>query len=333
MAGVQRSWVPRITGILLRSEVTLIFAIVVIFVYFAYYAPLFASPSNLQNIGRWIGTYLFMGLGEMFVLISGGIDLSIGSVVAFTGLVLAYLIEVVKMPWILAILVTLLIAAGIGAFHGFFVSKFSPPLPQIVPAFLITLITQFALRGAAQFWTKGYPIVLTKGQFQDFIFLGNGNWLEIPVPLIVALIVLVLSYLLLNLSIVGRHIYAVGGNLEAAIVTGVKVNRIRLLSYILCTVLTAMTGVIIVARLSSAYPGVGSGYELQAIASCVLGGVSLIGGEGLPFGVLLGVMLMTIIENGLVVMNVSPYLHLIIIGLLLLVAVAADFVKRRRFRR
>jgi len=111
------------------------------------------------------------------------------------------------------------------------------------------------------------------------------------------------------------------------------VNRIRLLSYILCTVLTAMTGVIIVARLSSAYPGVGSGYELQAIASCVLGGVSLIGGEGLPFGVLLGVMLMTIIENGLVVMNVSPYLHLIIIGLLLLVAVAADFVKRRRFRR
>jgi len=219
LAGVQRSWVPRITGILLRSEVTLIFAIVVIFVYFAYYAPLFASPSNLQNIGRWVGTYLFMGLGEMFVLISGGIDLSIGSVVAFTGLVLAYFIEVVKMPWILAILVTLLIAAGIGAFHGFFVSKFSPPLPQIVPAFLITLITQFVLRGAAQFWTKGYPIVLTKGQFQDFIFLGNGNWFEIPVPLIVALIVLVLAYLLLNLSIVGRHIYAVGGNLEAAIVT------------------------------------------------------------------------------------------------------------------
>jgi len=323
----------KVTYLLLRPEITLVFAASTIFAYFATSAPLFASPSNLQNIGRWIGTYGFMALGEMFVLISGGIDLSIGSVVAFSGLVLAHFMEVMGINWVLSILLTLLICAGVGAFHGAFVSRFSPPLPQIVPAFLITLVTQFALRGAAQFWTKGYPIVLTKGKFQDFIFIGNGNILEVPVPLILALIVLAVAFFILNLSVLGRHIYAIGGNLETAIVTGVRVNRVRLLSYIISSTLAAVTGVIITARLSSAYPGVGSGYELQAIASCVLGGVSLIGGEGLPFGVLLGVLLTTIIENGLVVLNISPYLHLIIIGILLSIAVTADFLKRYRFRR
>ncbi|MCX8187950.1 MAG: ABC transporter permease [Nitrososphaeria archaeon] len=321
------------TQILLRPEATLVFAVIALSSYFTAMTPLFASPSNFQNIARWIGTYSFMGLGEMFVLLSGGIDLSIGSVVAFSGLVLAYLMEILEVNWIAAILFTLLMAAGIGAFHGFFVSRFSPPLPQIVPAFLITLITQLALRGVAQFCTKGYPIVLTKAQFQEFIFIGNGNILEIPVPLLLTLTVLAFSFLMLNLSVVGRHIYAVGGNLEAAIVTGLKVNKVRVLCYMLSSIFAAMTGIIITARLSSAYPGVGTGYELQAIAACVLGGVSLIGGEGLPFGVILGVSLMTVIENGLVVMNVSPYLHLIIIGILLAIAVAVDFAKRYRVTR
>lgn len=328
----RKSFTGVLTHFVLRPELTLIFATLAIASYFTYAAPAFASASNLQNIARWIGTYSFMGMGEMFVLLSGGIDLSVGSVVAFSGLILAHMMENMGINWILAIFLTLLIAAGIGAFHGFFVSRFSPPLPQIVPAFLITLITQLALRGLAQFWTKGYPIVLSKGRFEDFIFIGNGNLWEVPVPILLTLIILALAFLLLNLSVIGRHIYAIGGNLEAAIVTGIKVHRVRLLCYILSSVLAAVTGVIITARLSSAYPGVGSGYELQAIASCVLGGVSLIGGEGLPFGVILGVTLMTVIENGLVVMNVSPYLHLIIIGTLLAIAVTVDFVKRRRAR-
>ncbi len=321
------------TQLLLRPETTLIFTTSLIFAYFATSAPLFASTSNLQNIGRWVGTYGFMVLGEMLVIISGGIDLSIGSMVALSGLILAYFLEIAGIHWILAIILTLFVAAGIGTLHGAFVSRFSPPLPQIVPAFLITLATQFALRGVAQFWTRGYPIVLSKDKFQDFIFLGNGSILEIPVPLLLTLVILGIMFLLLNLSKIGRHIYAIGGNLEAAIVTGVRVNRVRILCYTLSSTLSAATGIMITARLSAAYPGIGSGYELQAIGSCVLGGVSLVGGEGLPFGVLLGLLLITVIENGLVVMNVSPYLHLIIIGALLSVAVSADFLKRYRVRR
>jgi len=320
------------THILMRSELTLILATAAIVVYFTNTAPLFASPSNLQNIGRWVGTYGFMGLGQMFVLISGGIDLSTGSIVAFSGLVLAYLMENLGINWSAAITMTLLLSACIGAFHGFFVSKFSPPLPQIVPAFLITLITQLTLRGVAQYWTRGYPIVLTKAEQLEFVFLGNGNIGFIPVPLILTLTVLVFSFLLLNLSVIGRHIYAVGGNIEAAIITGVKVNRVRVFCYILSSMFSSITGVIITARLNSAYPGIGVGYELQSIASNVLGGVSLVGGEGLPFGVVLGILLMTVIENGLVVMNVSPYLHLIIIGMLLALAVTVDFLKRYRRR-
>jgi ribose transport system permease protein len=321
------------TQLALRPEVTLIVATVLIAIFFSQVAPQFSSVSNLQNIGRWIGTYGFMTMGVMFVLLSGGIDLSIGSVVAFSSLILAHLIENIGLNWVIAVIATILIAAVIGVLHGLFVSHFSPPLPQIVPAFLITLITQLVLRGISQFWTRGYPIVLTKAQIPEFIFLGNGNIAEIPIPMLLMIGFLIISFVILSLSILGRHIYAVGGNLEAAIVTGIKVRRVRVFCYSMSSSLSAMTGVIITARLSSAYPGIGVGYELQAITASVLGGVSLVGGEGLPLGVLLGVTLMTVIENGLVVMNVSPYLHLIIIGFLLAVAVSIDFLKRGRVRR
>ncbi len=322
-----------LTQLALRPEVTLIIATALIATFFTQVAPQFSSVSNLQNIGRWIGTYGFMTMGAMFALLGGGIDLSIGSVVAFSSLILAHSIENMGLDWLTAIFITLLIAASIGALHGLFVSRFSPPLPQIVPAFLITLITQLSLRGVSQFWTKGYPIVLTKAQIPELIFLGNGNIAGVPVPLLLTLIVLTMSLVILNFSVIGRHIYAVGGNLEAAIVTGIKVRRVRVFCYSMSSILAAMTGIIITARLSSAYPGIGVGYELQAITASVLGGVSLVGGEGLPFGVILGVTLMTVIENGLVVMNVSPYLHLIIIGLLLAIAVSIDFLKRGRARR
>jgi len=328
----KNSYRSQVTSILLRSESTLIFATLILMIYFYNMQPLFMSTSNLQNIARWVGTYGFMALGEMFVLIGGGIDLSVGSIVAFTGLLMAYLLSTYNLPWVLALLIVILVAAGIGVFHGFFVSKFSPPLPQIVPAFLVTLGSAMAFRGIAQYWTKGYPIVLSREKFADFFLIGEGNLGIVPIPIIIVLVILGIAFLILNLSIIGRHIYAVGGNLLAAIVTGVKVNRIRVLCYVLSTIFSALTGVIITARLNSAYPGVGVGYELEAITSCVLGGVSLIGGEGLPFGVLLGVILVVVIENGLVTMNVSPYLHRIIIGLLLLVAVTADFLKRFRRR-
>ena len=329
---MHRSINARAIQILMRPEVTIIFAILTISTYFANAATFFSSYDNLQNIARWVGTYGLMGLGQMFVLISGGIDLSIGSMVAFSSLVLAHLIENMGVNWLVALVITMLIAAGIGALHGAFVSRFSPPLPQIVPAFLITLTTQLTLRGIAQFWTRGYPIVLTKGEQAEFLFLGNGNVWIIPTPLLLTLVALALSFLILNLSVPGRHIYAIGGNIEAAIITGVRVNRIRIFCYIMSAVFSSMTAVIITARLNSAYPGIGVGYELQTIAACVLGGISLVGGEGLPFGVILGILLVTVIENGLVVMNVSPYLHLIIIGLLLALAVSLDFLKRYRRR-
>lgn len=329
---MHRSINTKAVQILMRPEVTMIFAILAISTYFANMTTFFSSYDNLQNIARWVGTYGLMGLGQMFVLISGGIDLSIGSMVAFSSLVLAHLIENMGVNWLAALVVTMLIAAGIGALHGAFVSRFSPPLPQIVPAFLITLTTQLTLRGIAQFWTKGYPIVLTKGKQAEFLFLGNGNVWLIPTPLLLTLVALALSFLILNLSVPGRHIYAIGGNIEAAIITGVRVNRVRIFCYVMSAVFSSMTAAIITARLNSAYPGIGVGYELQTIAACVLGGISLVGGEGLPFGVILGILLVTVIENGLVVMNVSPYLHLIIIGLLLILAVSLDFLKRYRRR-
>lgn len=315
---------------LMRPEITLLLAILVLSVYFQTQNPSYGTWANIQNVLRWVAIYAIIAVGEMFVIISGGIDLSVGSVVALTGMVSAFFMVNLQIPLFIAVVLTLAVAALIGFWHGFFVGKFSPPLPHIVPSFLVTLTTLFIGRGLAQYITSGYPIAVSASDFPTFIFVGRGTILSIPFPVILLVVAVILSAYVLNFSVWGRHIYAVGGNLQAARVSGIGINRMRILCYMICSVLAGLAGMLVVGRLQSAWPGVGSGYELTAIGSCVLGGVSLAGGAGTSPGVILGVALVAIIENGLVMMNVSPYLHQITIGAILVVAVSIDFIRRFR---
>ncbi|MEM2525884.1 MAG: ABC transporter permease [Candidatus Methanomethylicaceae archaeon] len=271
-----------------------------------------------------------LAIGEAIIIISGGLDLSIGSMVALNGMILAALITNIGINWFIASLITIIFSILVGLWHSFFVNKFSPPLPSGIPSFLITLITLTTARGIAQYSTSGFPIGIDVAQNELLIFLGQGAILNIPIVFILLIIVSFLAYYLLNLTPVGKHIYAIGGNLEAAIACGINYKFIRYISFMIAGFLTGLTSIIITARLTSAWPGTGSGYELEAIAACALGGISLSGGEGSLLGAIIGSLIMATIRIGLVTLEVSPYLHEIITGIILFIAVAINFLRQRK---
>ncbi|MEM2260612.1 MAG: ABC transporter permease [Candidatus Methanomethylicaceae archaeon] len=285
---------------------------------------------NLHILLRHFATMALLAIGEAIIIISGGLDLSIGSMVALNGMILAALITNIGINWFIASLITIIFSILVGLWHSFFVNKFSPPLPSGIPSFLITLITLTTARGIAQYSTSGFPIGIDVAQNELLIFLGQGAILNIPIVFILLIIVSFLAYYLLNLTPVGKHIYAIGGNLEAAIACGINYKFIRYISFMIAGFLTGLTSIIITARLTSAWPGTGSGYELEAIAACALGGISLSGGEGSLLGAIIGSLIMATIRIGLVTLEVSPYLHEIITGIILFIAVAINFLRQRK---
>lgn len=288
------------------------------------------NPMNLHILLRHFATMALLAVGEAIIIISGGLDLSIGSMVALNGMVLAALMTNVGIHWFVASLITIIFSIFIGLWHSFFINKFSPPLPSSIPSFLITLITLTIARGIAQYSTSGFPIGIDVTQNETLIFLGQGAILNIPIVFILLIIVSFLTYYLLNLTPIGKHIYATGGNLEAAIACGINHKLIRYISFMIAGFLVGLTSIIITARLTSAWPGTGSGYELEAIAACALGGISLSGGEGSLLGAIIGSLIMATIRIGLVTLEVSPYLHEIVTGVILFIAVAINFLRQMK---
>lgn len=221
-----------------------------------------------------------------------------------------------------AILIVLAFAALVGLWHGFFVTKVG------VPAFIITLGTWLIASGAAAYITRGYPIVFPSGH--PFLVLGQGEWRSIPIMFLVLVGVALVAAFILNLTTLGRHIYAVGGNREAARVAGVKVNAVRIFCYAVSGVMAGTTGILLASRLGQGTPVVGSSYELWAIAATVIGGTSLFGGEGTVLGAILGAAIMGVMQNGMVLVNLSSYLQSVILGLVLVIAVVYDTLRRGR---
>jgi ribose transport system permease protein len=291
------------------------------------------NPMNLHILLRHFATMALLAVGEAIIIISGGLDLSIGSMVALNGMILAAMLTNIGMHWIIASLITLIFSVFVGLWHSFFINKFSPPLPSSIPSFLITLITLTTARGIAQYSTSGFPIGIDVTQNEQLIFLGQGTIFNIPIVFIILMIVSFLIYYLLNLTPIGKHIYATGGNLEAAIACGINYKLIRYISFMVAGFIVGLTSIIITARLTSAWPGTGSGYELEAIAACALGGISLSGGEGSLLGAIIGSLIMATIRIGLVTLEVSPYLHEIITGIVLFVAVAMNFIRQMKLEK
>ncbi|MGQ9367829.1 ribose ABC transporter permease [Azospirillum sp. ST 5-10] len=282
------------------------------------FSPNFLTVDNLLNILRQTSINGVIAVGMTFVILSAGIDLSVGSVLAFCGAVCAWLVGADLNLW-LAVALTLALGAGLGAASGVAVGVGG------VQPFIATLVAMTILRGATLVFTDGRPITTGSGAGADaFWEIGGGYLLGVPVPVVVAGLVFAGGGVVLSLTRFGRYTYAIGGNEVVARLSGVGVVGVKTAVYAVSGLLSALAGIILTARLESAQPTAGAGYELDAIAAVVVGGTSLSGGKGTLFGTLVGALIIGVLNNALNLMNVSSYYQMIAKGAVILLAVLAD---------
>jgi ribose/xylose/arabinose/galactoside ABC-type transport system permease subunit len=313
----------------------LIFLIVLMAI-FAIIEPRFMSSTNLFNVARQVSVTGLLAIGMTFVILTAGIDLSIGSLLAFAGLVAAAVAKgglsdrftvgdnAIGYGWPLAALAAIVIGLIGGYLQGLAITKLR------VPPFVVTLGGMSAFRGAALLFAAGGPI---SGFEPGFAWWGQGKIGPVPVPVIIFLVCAIAAHIVLSYTRFGRRVYAVGGNAEAARLSGLNVNRIIASVYVIMGFFAGLCAFVLAARLNSAEAVAGTGYELTVIASVVIGGTSLFGGVGTIFGTVIGSLLIGVLLNGLVILNVSSYIQQIIIGVIIVLAVAFDtFAKSRRRR-
>lgn len=305
------------------DRVGILLILVALTVFMAVVAPNFASVDNLLNIARSISINAILAAGMTFVILTAGIDLSVGSIIAVSGVV-SVMTAMAGVPAPIAIVV----GVGVGALAGYINGALTAYLS--LAAFIITLGTMTFLRGLAYTLTAGQPIVSNTLSFRA---IGNGYIAGIPIPVVVMAVVYAIAWFVLERTTFGRHIYAVGGNAEAARLAGINVKKVTLLVYVIAGACAGLAGVIFAARVVSAQPTAGTGYELDAIAAVVLGGTSLLGGRGRIFGTLIGSVILGVLSTGLILMNVPFFTQLLIKGIVIILAVAIDGLKQRPLRR
>ncbi|MEA1939957.1 MAG: ribose ABC transporter permease [Candidatus Caldatribacteriota bacterium] len=270
----------------------------------------FFTISNMLIVMRQTSIVAFLGIGMTFVILGAGIDLSVGSVLAFSGAVAAGVMQ--SRGIFLGILAGLAVGTALGAFSGLVITKLR------IPAFIATLAMMAIARGGTLVYTDGRPVT---GLPSSFAFLGRGYIGDIPFPIILMLVTFVLAYIILKLTRFGRYVYATGGNIDAARASGIKVDNIIISNFAISGFLSGLTGIVLSSRLNSAQPTAGMGYELDAIAAVVLGGTNLFGGEGELWGTLIGAFIMGILNNGLNMINVSSFYQQVVKGIVILIAV------------
>ena len=288
--------------------------------------PSFRAPSNLMNLLRQASFNGLIAFGMTLVILSDGIDLSVGSVFALSAIICAELL-VSGMPAVLAVLIALVVGTALGAISGLLVTK-----GRLQP-FIATLITMTAYRGVAKIITDGKPIsqLANSASSGEFFFkaMGKGSVLiaetiKIPIPAIILVLAFLIVYFVLNKTTFGRRIYATGSNAKCANLVGVNTARIKIACYSISGFLSALAGLLMISRLASAPPTLCSRYELDAIAAVALGGTSMSGGRGKITGTIAGVLIIAVLNNGLNIMNVSSYYQEVIKAVVILVAVLSD---------
>jgi ribose transport system permease protein len=293
----------------------------------------FLTAANGVNILRQISVNLCLSVGLTMIILAGGIDLSVGAVLALAGAVAAGLLKNglglpalgVHLDFTVAgaIVAGIGVGAALGAANGLAITKL------LLPPFVATLAMLSIARGLTLLWTGGFPIT---GLTPAFGFIGTGIWLGIPMPVWLAIIVVLAAIVLCHRAPFGRYLYAIGGSERAARLTGLPVDRIKLAVYTLGGALSGLAGLIVTARLDSAQPNAGMSYELDAIAAVVIGGTSLSGGRGSVAGTVLGCLIIGVLNNGLFLLNVSPFWQQVVKGVVILLAVALDRLSARDSR-
>ncbi|MFM6976478.1 MAG: ABC transporter permease [Sphingobacteriaceae bacterium] len=285
----------------------------------------FLTVDNGWNVLRQISVNICISVGMTLVVLTAGIDLSVGSVLAFSGAIAAGLLKsgiavpqfdlFIGFTLLGTLLAGILTGAALGFFNGWVITRFK------VPPFVATLAMLTIARGFTMLWTKGYPI---SGLGTDFAVIGTGWFLGVPILVWIAAVIVCLALTIANKTALGRYIYAIGGNENAARLSGINISKVKIVVYSIAGALAAIGGIMVTSRLDSAQPNAGMSYELDAIAAVVIGGTSLSGGRGTIVGTVLGAIIIGVLNNGLVLLDVSPFWQQVVKGMVILLAVIID---------
>ena len=316
------------------SQYGIVIFLVILSAYFTWRTNgIFLTPENIANVSRQIAINTILAVGLTFVIITGGIDLSVGSVLALAGVISMTVLRdgfavggamlIPQLPMLFAIPISAVIAsiigAGCGAFNGLVITRF-----RMAP-FIATLAMMTIARGLAYVYTDGAPVSPLPASVGDFGASEVNVWIgHIPTLVLIALLVVAVGHVIISRTSFGRCVYAIGGNEEAARLSGINVNRAKLKVYALCGLLSGLSGMLLAARLASGDPKSGMGFELNAIAAVVLGGTSLMGGRGTVIGTLLGALVIGVLDNGLILLDVSTFYQMVVKGFVILAAVILD---------
>ena len=281
----------------------------------------FYSQRNLVNVLRQVSSNACLAFGMTFAIITGGIDLSVGSILALSGTLSAGFIANNNMPVAQAVILAIVIGTALGLFNGVVIAK------TTIPPLIVTLAMMQIARGAAYIYSNGQPI---RAMFPDYQIIGTGYLGPIPYPVIYMVVFLIACVVLLSKTRFGRHVYAVGGNDKAAIFSGVNVARTKMMVYTMSGFLAAFTGVVLCARMASGQPTAGQSFEMDAIAATVLGGTSMSGGVGKIGSTMIGVLIIGVLNNGLNLLGLNSFWQQIAKGIVILLAVYVDMLKKRR---
>ena len=306
----------------LLTEYGIAVAFILELILFAVLSPYFLTAENLLNVSLQTSITAIIAVGMTFVILTAGIDLSVGSIVALAGVLTTGALKLDVPPILvypIAIGIGLLFGVVSGASAGVFVTKFN------ITPFIVTLALMTIWRGLAFVVTQGRPIwELPEG----FAYLARGRILGLPIPTIIMIVVFAIAHFVLTRTRFGRYVYAVGGNPEAARLAGIKTNRILMEVYIISGFLSALSGVLLASRVNSGQPNSGLMYELDVIAAVVVGGTSLFGGRGTVIGTLIGSLLIGVLRNGLNLLDIESYIQQVIVGVVILLAVMMDRLRK-----
>ena len=299
----------------------LVVIVVFILILFTAINPIFLSTNNMLNVLRQVSMLGIVAVGVTCIMVAGGIDISVGSMLSLINVTAAILMINLGVNPFIASICAILVGGLLGLINGLIITNLD------VPPLIETLAMMTVFRGVSFILTDGLPIY---GFPDSFSVIGQGYVLGIPIPVIIMAVVIFFGYYVLNKTYFGRHLYAIGGNEEAAIYSGIDVIKTKLMVYAGSGLLAGVAGIILLSRISSGQPNTGQGFEMDVVTAVVLGGVSISGGQGNIFNVLMGVIIMGLLSNGMVIIGVSEYYQWIVKGLVLVGAVAMDRAARKR---
>ncbi|HHW00899.1 MAG TPA: ABC transporter permease [Clostridiaceae bacterium] len=295
------------------------FALIALVIIFSLTTETFLTQTNLFNIARQVSIIGICSVGMTFVILMGAMDLSIGAIIGISAVVSATMMSNGIQP-VLAVITSLILGVAIGLFIALIVNKIG-----ILPI-IVTLAMMTALRGACFIITGGMPVY---GIPKSFLFLGQGYVGFFPVPVIIMIIVFIIGYVILEKTVIGRVVYGTGGNEDASRLSGVSVKKVKYFVFAIQGFLGSLAGIILLSRVNSGQPSAGTGYEMDIITACVLGGIRVTGGEGKILGVIIGVLTIGVLSNGMVLLGVNEFWQMIVKGAVLLIAVTADKISKK----